>query len=58
MKIKHFTAATLAALMCLSSSMMNVFADDTSIDDHTTNIGYTVDESYKWQAPADIVFTT
>lgn len=57
MKIKHFTAATLAALMCLSSSMMNVFADDTSTDDHTTNINYTVEESYKWQAPADLIFT-
>lgn len=57
MKIKHLTIATMATLMCLSSSMMNVFADDTSTDDHTTNINYEVGESYKWQAPADLIFT-
>lgn len=53
-KFKKYLVAPLATLMCLSP----VFATETSEDDHLTKLNYTVDQSYKWSAPADITFTT
>lgn len=55
-KFKNIAVATLATFMCLTSSIV-VKAEDNSADDHSTNINYEVEESYKWEAPADIVFT-
>ena len=53
-KFKKYFVTSMATLMCLSP----VFAADTPEDDHLTNLSYTVDQSYKWSAPADITFTT
>lgn len=55
-KFKNIAVATLATFMCLTSSMI-VHAEDNSEDDHSTNLNYEVEESYKWEAPADIIFT-
>lgn len=53
-KFNKYLVASIATLMCLSP----VFAADTSTDDHSTNLNYTVEQSYKWTAPADITFAT
>ena len=53
-KFKKYLVVPLATLMCLSP----VFAANTPEDDHLTKLNYTVDQSYKWSAPADITFTT
>lgn len=42
--------------MCLCTNF--ALAQDNSTDDHLTNLTYTVEESYKWSAPSDFVFTT
>lgn len=46
----------LLSVLMIATCSMTVFAADTSTDDHKTNLSYTVDETYKWAAPADITF--
>lgn len=50
-------AATMAVSMMVPMMGMNVFAADANTTKGTTNVKYTVKESYTWSVPTDIDFT-
>ncbi|MDY2731299.1 MAG: hypothetical protein SOV49_03220 [Erysipelotrichaceae bacterium] len=56
MKIRNKILTSALCLGMVASMVSPVLATDNSTDDHLTNISYTVDETYKWAAPADITF--
>ena len=56
MKIRNKILTSALCLGMVASMVSPVLAADNSTDYHLTNISYTVDETYKWAAPADITF--
>lgn len=56
MKIRNKILTSALCLGMVAGMVSPVLAIDNSSDDHLTNISYTVDETYKWAAPADITF--
>ena len=59
--MKKYTRKVLAATMAVSMMVpmmgMNVFAADANTTKGTTNVKYTVKESYTWSVPTEIDFT-